>query len=75
MTICHGEWQPTMNVSSARLCGSIRHFDGKARLPSRWQRDKTAGKNAGMCYGVQVEAVLAEASGINTELLARRELR
>jgi hypothetical protein len=78
-------------VEQTRRCGKpgCRCAEGDPHGPYAYFAAKTAGRGrskyvpsnlvavvrAGLARGEQVEAVLAEISAINTELLARRELR
>jgi uncharacterized protein DUF6788 len=77
-------------VEQARRCGKpgCHCAEGDPHGPYAYFAPKTAGRRrskyvpanlvarvqAGLARGEQVEAVLAEISAINTELLARREL-
>jgi hypothetical protein len=78
-------------VEQTRRCGKpgCRCAEGDPHGPYAYFAAKTAGRGrlryvpsnlvarvrAGLARGEQVEAVLAEISAINAELLARRELR
>jgi hypothetical protein len=78
-------------VEQTRRCGKpgCRCAEGDPHGPYAYFAPKTAGRGrskyvpsnlvalvrAGLARGEQVEAVLAEISAINAELLARRELR
>jgi hypothetical protein len=78
-------------VEQTRRCGKpgCRCVEGRPHGPYAYFTPKAAGRGqskyvpsslvaavrAGLARGEQVEAVLAEISAINAELLARRELR